>query len=102
MLTDTFYIQVGVVCSSRMHEFFIITLMSGSETTRHHQRDFAISPPPNVDVCTIRPRISVGNAAGTSSIQTFVAGKFPFWPQKIKLSKPNYVFITILCYSLSG
>ena len=74
MLTNTFYIQVGVVCTSRMPEFFLITLMSGSEITRHHQRDFTISAPPNVDVCTIRPRISAGNAAGTS-IETVVVGK---------------------------
>ena len=72
----TFYIQVGAVCSSRMPEFFLITLMSGSETTRHDQRNFTISPPPNVDVCTIRPRISAGNAAGTSPIETVEVGKF--------------------------
>ena len=72
------YIQVGVVCSSRMPEFFLVTLMSESETTRHHQRDFTISPPPNVDVCTIWPRISAGNAAGISPIETVVVGKFPF------------------------
>ena len=71
--------QVGVVCPSRMPDFFLVTLMSGSETIRHHQRDFTISPPSNVDVCTIQPRISAGNAAGTSSIETVVIGKFPFW-----------------------
>ena len=78
MLINTFYIQVGVVCSSRMPEFFLITLMSGSETTRHQQQDFTISAPPNVDVCTIRPRISAGNGAGASPIETVVVGKFPF------------------------
>ena len=31
--------------------------------TRHYQQDFTISPPPNVDVCTIWPRISAGNTA---------------------------------------
>ena len=77
MLINTFYIQVGVVCPSRMPEFFLITL-SGSETTRHYQRDFTISPPPNVDLCTIRPQISAGNAAGTSPIETVVVGKFSF------------------------
>ena len=77
MLINTFYIQVGVVCPSRMPEFFLVTLVTGSETTRH-DRDFTISPPPNVDVCTIRPRISAGNAAGTSPIETVVVGKFPF------------------------
>ena len=66
--------QVGVVCPSRMPEFFLVTLMSGSETTRHHQRDFIISPPPNVDVCTILPRISGGNVAGTSPIEKVVVG----------------------------
>ena len=76
MLNVTLYLQVGAVCSSRMPEFFLITLVSGSETIRHHQRDFTISPPPNVDVCTIRPRISAGNAAGTSPIETVVVGKF--------------------------
>ena len=70
--------QVGVVCPSRMPEFFLVTLVSGSETTRHYQQDFTISPPPNVDVCTIRPRISAGNAAGISPIETVVVGKFPF------------------------
>ena len=55
-----------------------VTLMSGSETTRHHQRDFTISPPPNVDVCTIRPWISAGNVAGTSPIGTVVVGKLCF------------------------
>ena len=78
MLINTFYVQVGVSCPSRMPEFFLITLMSGSETTRHHQRDFNISPPPNVDVCTIQPTISAGNAVGTSPIETVVVGKFPF------------------------
>ena len=78
MLINTFYVQVGVVCPSRMPEFFLITLMSGSETTRRHQRDFIISPPPNVDVCTILPRISAGNIAGTSPIETVVVGKSRF------------------------
>ena len=77
MLINTFYIQVGVTCLSRMPEFFLVTLMSGSETTRHYQRDFTISPPPNVGVCTIQPRISAGNAAGASLIETVVVGKFP-------------------------
>ena len=77
-MLNTFCVQVGVVCPSRMPEFFLITLMSGSETTRHHQRDFIISPPPNVDVCTILPRISAGNAAGTSPIETVVVGKLHF------------------------
>ena len=62
-----------------MPEFFLITLMSGGETTRHYQRDFTISAPPNVDVCTIWPKISAGNAAGPSPIGTVVVGKFPFW-----------------------
>ena len=80
MLINTFYVQVGVVCPSRMPEFFLVTLLSGSEPTRlpHHQRDFIISPPPNVDGCTILPRISAENAAGTSPIGTVVVGKFPF------------------------
>ena len=72
------YMQVGVVCPSRKPEFFHVTLMSGSETTRHYQRDFIISTPPNVDVCTILPRISAGNTAGTSPIERVVVGKFPF------------------------
>ena len=74
----TFYLQVGVMCSSRMPEFFLVTLMSGSETTRHDQGNFTLSPPPNVDMCTIRPRISAGNAAGTSPIETVIVSKFPF------------------------
>ena len=78
MLINTFYVQVGVVCPTRMSEFFLITLMSGSETTRHHQRDFIISPPPNVNGCTILPRISAENAAGTSPIETVVVGKSRF------------------------
>ena len=78
MLIITFYVQVGAVCPSRMPEFFLITLMSESEPTRHHQQDFIISPPPNVDGCTILPRISAENAAGTSPIETVVVGKFPF------------------------
>ena len=78
---NTFHMQVGVVCISRMPEFFLVTLMSESETTRHYQRDFTISPPPNVDVCTIQPRIIAGNAAGASSIKTIVIGKFTFWPE---------------------
>ena len=77
MLINTFYLQVGVVCSSRMPEFFLVTL-SESETTRHHQRDFPISRPPNLDVCTIQPRMSAGNAAGTSPIGTVVVGKSHF------------------------
>ena len=70
---------MGVTCPSRMPEFFLVTLMSGNKTTRHYQRDFTISPPPNVDVCAILPRISAGNAAGTSPIETVVVGNFPFW-----------------------
>ena len=78
MLINTFYLQVGVVCPSRIPEFFLVTLVSGSETTRHHKRDFTISPPPNVDVCTILPRISAGNTVGTSPIETVVVGKSRF------------------------
>ena len=66
---------MGVICPSRMPEFFLVTLMSGSEITRHYEQDFIISPPPNVDVCTILPRISAGNAAGISPIETVVVGK---------------------------
>ena len=98
MLINTFYIQVGVVCPSRMPEFFLVTLMSGGETTRHYQRDFTISDLPNVDVCTIQPRISAGNTAGTFLIETVVVGKsrfrLNFFNQN---SKPTmYVLITIL------
>ena len=79
MLINIFYIQVGVSCPSRMPEFFLVTLMIGSETTRYYQRDFNISALPNVDVCNIQPRISAGNTAGTSPpVETVVVGKFPF------------------------
>ena len=78
MLINTFFVQVGVVCPSRMPEFFLVTLVSGSETTIHYQRDFTISALPNVDVCTILPRISAGNTAGTSPIETIVVGKSRF------------------------
>ena len=64
--------------TSRMPEFFLVILMTGSETTRHHQRNFTISPPPNVDVCTIRPRITARSSAGTSPIETVVVGKLRF------------------------
>ena len=95
MLINTFYVQVGIVCPTRMPEFFLITLMSGSESTRHHQRDFIITLPTNVDVCTIQPRISAGNAAGTTPIETVVVGKLRS-KLLIRTELINSIFLTFL------
>ena len=74
-VTSTFKIllQVDVVCTSRMPQFFLITLMtSGGNETRQHQpgqafADFSISLPQGVDVCSLHVMISAGNSAGMSA-----------------------------------
>ena len=70
-------VQVDVVCTSRIPEFFLITLMTPTEgilnelTIQHEPgqvaTDFNVSLPQSVDVCTIHARISAGNSAGMSA-----------------------------------
>ena len=81
-------LQVDVVCTSRIPEFFLITLMTSTgsvlnETRQHQLRqevaDFTISLPPSVDVCSLHVRISAGNSAGMSSpSEAVVVGKLQF------------------------
>ena len=66
------------MCTSRMPEFFIITLMTLARVilnetiaARQHQpgqtqADFTISLPQTVDVCSLRVRIRAGNSVGMS------------------------------------
>ena len=54
-----------------------------NETRRQHQlgevANFTISPPQNVDVCTLYVRISAGNSAGMSvPSETVQVGKLQF------------------------
>ena len=69
-------LQVDVVCTSRIPEFFLITLMTSggsvlNQTTQHQPgqevADFTVSLPQSVDVCSLHVRISGGNNAGMSS-----------------------------------
>ena len=67
---------MDVVCTSRIPEFFLITVLtSGGSVLResnmtHELRqavaDFNISVPQSMDVCSLHVRISVGNSAGMS------------------------------------
>ena len=76
-VTSTFKIllQVDVVCTSRMPQFFITLMTSGGNAwneTRQHQpgqalADFSISLSQSVDVCSLHVRISAGNSAGMSA-----------------------------------
>ena len=76
LITVVHVLQVDVVCTSRIPEFFLITLITSAgsvlnQTTQHQPRqpvaDFTISLPQNVDVCSLRVRISAGNSAGMSA-----------------------------------
>ena len=67
---------MDVVCTSRIPEFFLITVMNSAgsvltETRQKHEpgegADFTISLPPSVDVCSLHVRISAGNSAGMSA-----------------------------------
>ena len=70
-------VQVNTLCTSRIPEFFLITLMNSAgrvlkESNMSHDpgqdvANFNISPPQNVDVCTLHVRIRAGNSAGMSS-----------------------------------
>ena len=64
------------MCTNRIPEFFIITLMDSAgrvlNTRRQHQpgqpvANFTISVPQSVDMCTLHVRISAGNSAGMSA-----------------------------------
>ena len=70
-------LQVNTVCTSRIPEFFHITLLTSAggiskESNVSHDpgqpvANFTISPPQNVDVCSLHVRISAGNSAGMSA-----------------------------------
>ena len=70
-------VQVDVVCTSRIPEFFIITVITSAEiilnqlTIRHQPAQavthFNISLPQIVDVCSLHVRIIAGNSAGESA-----------------------------------
>ena len=64
------------MCTSRIPEFFLITLMTSTGSvlneTRQHEpgqavADFTISLPQTVDVCSLHVRISAGNSARMSA-----------------------------------
>ena len=64
------------VCTSRIPEFFLITVLTSTgnvvNETRQHEpeepvADFTISLPQSVDVCTLHVRIRAGNSAGISA-----------------------------------
>ena len=94
-VTSTFKIllQMDVVCTSRMPQFFLITLMTSGgnalNETRQHQpgqalADFSISLPQSVDVCSLHVRISAGNSAGMSAPSEAVeVGKFLLIQKKV-------------------
>ena len=66
---------MDVVCTSRIPEFFLITVMNTAGSvlneTRQHEpgevADFTISLPQSVDVCSLHLRIRAGNSAGMSA-----------------------------------
>ena len=68
---------MDAMCTSRMPEFFIITLLTTDghilhETTVTHQPEdtvarFPVRLPQSVDVCSLHVRISAGNSAGVSA-----------------------------------
>ena len=82
--------QVVVVCTNRIPDFFLITLMTTTgrtfnETRQYQPEDtvthFTIGLPQNVDVCSLRVRISAGNSAGMSAPSEAVeVGKVFFSP----------------------
>ena len=67
---------MNTACTSRIPEFFLITLMTSTggvlNETRQHElgqavANFNISVPQSVDVCSLRLMISAGNSAGMSA-----------------------------------
>ena len=82
-------VQVNTLCTSRIPEFFLITLMNSAgrvlkESNMSHDpgqdvANFNISPPQSVDVCTLHVRIRAGNSVGMSSPSEAVeVGKLQF------------------------
>ena len=76
---------MDIVCSRRIPEFFIITLMTPDGRALNETRpgqevaNFTISLPQTVDVCTLHVRISAGNSAGTSApSEAIEVGKLQF------------------------
>jgi len=70
-------LQVNTVCTSRIPEFFLITLMTSagsvskksnmSHDPRQEVANFTISLPQTVDVCSLHVKIRAGNSAGMSA-----------------------------------
>ena len=69
--------QMDAMCTSRMPEYFLITLLTTDGhilhkiTVTHQLEDtvayFPVSLPQNVEVCTLHVRINAGNSAGMSA-----------------------------------
>ena len=88
---------MNVVCTSRIPEFFLITLITSGgralNETRQHQpgqavADFTISLSQTVDVCSLHVRISAGNSAGMSAPSEAVeVGKLQFITIELKLQE---------------
>ena len=68
---------MDVVCTSRIPEFFLITVLTSTGRAlrelniRHDQgqpvANFNISVPQSMDVCSLHVRIGTGNSAGMSA-----------------------------------
>ena len=93
-------LQVDVVCTNRIPEFFLITLMTSAggvlNETRQHEpgeiADFTINLPQSVNVCSLRVRIRAGNSAGMSAPSEAVeVGKLKFITIELQESQ-NYHF----------
>ena len=98
-------LQVDVVCTSRVPELFLITLMTFNggvlrEFNMSHDpgqevANFTISLPQTVDGCSVHVRISAGNSAGMSAPSEAVeVGKLA--PFSNHTAKP----VSFLYYSL--
>ena len=77
---------MDVVCTSRIPEFFLITLVdsTGSGLNMTHDpgqpvANFTISLPPSMDVCSLHVRVSAGNSARMSAPSEAVeVGELPY------------------------
>ena len=99
-------VQVNTLCTSRIPEFFLITLMNSAgrvlkESNTSHDpgqevANFNISPPQRVDVCTLHVRIRAGNSAGISSYRAVT------WsPDRCTRSWTSPDFMSSTCHSPS-
>ena len=90
---------MDVVCTNRIPEFFLITLMIPTgdvlDETRQHRTgqpdaDFTISLSQSMNVCSLHVRISAGNSAGMSAPSEAVEVGKLYYP--FKLLQSNIIF----------